>query len=174
MPDRRLTRRGIVKDIVRFPIAVKVGYCSPSHNTTTWRPNPTRRPKGEKACLIHAKGGFRKDGSHSARREFVDVAGVVIHYKQIAGGVKGQRTRCPGSESASRSAGSEFIDAASIRYKQIAGGVKGQPPECPGSESASHSCRSKFIDVAADRHKQIARTVKSQTFRAIQSGGKGA
>src|SRR5690349_8459499 len=28
MPDRGLTRRGFVKDIVRFPVAVKVEFCS--------------------------------------------------------------------------------------------------------------------------------------------------
>src|SRR5437773_1615757 len=52
IPDRCLTRAGVLNYKVRAPIAVKVDYCSPSHNTT-WR------PKGEGATQSGGKGASR-------------------------------------------------------------------------------------------------------------------
>ena len=66
IPDRRLMRAGILKDVVRMAVAVKVEYRSPGCCCLS------RRPKGEKSTHSGGKGA-----SHSARSEFIDVAAEI-------------------------------------------------------------------------------------------------
>src|SRR5436189_240837 len=102
IPDRCLTRRGTVKDIVWFPIAVKVGYCSPSHNTTTWRPKGERSPHSG-----------RKGASYSAWSKFKNAAAEKVRHKQIARAITSHwyNTNIE-SKRASNPAWSDFIDGA--------------------------------------------------------------
>src|SRR6266581_3698062 len=123
-------RAGLVKHKVRAPIAVKVDYCTPSHNTTWW-------PEGERG----RSNRVGKGGSRPAWSKLKNTAADPIRDKQIVRAVNSQtiwiywRVTVLRGDSASHPGWSKLINgggddnvvsAAAIRHKQIARAVKSQ------------------------------------------------